>query len=360
MGKQRKPKERDQSPKTDAVSSSSDVFKSLFGDTSAPQDAAVSIFSDTNPYRRKSQELGFAPAESLRGPDDFASEIPDLSGDLKEEEKKKRKRDEKKSRKLDSDSVAEAPVTPLETKKSKKEKAQKPNLASESNGALETDKVENPNLGSESNGEENPNLGLESKKKKKRKRDELEREYEVKKYGAEKEEEKEGEKGLKEKKKVVVGEKRKTVDNVEDMVVSKEGFDDESKLLRTVFVGNLPLKTKKKVLTKEFKQFGEIESVRIRSVPILDTKKPRKEAIIMKQINEAADCVHAYIVFKTEESAQASLSHNMAAVGGNHIRVDRACPPRKKLKGEIGSLYDIKRTVFVGNLPYDVKVTCLC
>ncbi|KAJ0113562.1 hypothetical protein Patl1_03528 [Pistacia atlantica] len=91
-----------------------------------------------------------------------------------------------------------------------------------------------------------------------------------------------------------------------------EGFDDENKLLRTVFVGNLPLKVKKKLLLKEFSKFGEVESIRIRSVPILD-------------------------------------------VGGNHIRVDRACPPRKKLKGEDAPLYDNKRTVFVGNLPFDVK-----
>lgn len=44
-------------------------------------------------------------------------------------------------------------------------------------------------------------------------------------------------------------------------------------------------------------------------------------------------------------------------VGGNHIRVDRACPPRKKLKGDSSPLFDNKRTVFVGNLPFDVKVS---
>ncbi|KAJ6835291.1 RNA-binding protein 34 [Iris pallida] len=44
----------------------------------------------------------------------------------------------------------------------------------------------------------------------------------------------------------------------------------------------------------------------------------------------------------------------MAQVGGNHIRVDMACPPRKKLKGE-PPLYERKKTVFVGNLPFDVK-----
>ncbi|KAL0684965.1 hypothetical protein Bca4012_051813 [Brassica carinata] len=47
-----------------------------------------------------------------------------------------------------------------------------------------------------------------------------------------------------------VGEKRKRADEevADTLVVSKEGFDDESKLLTTVFVGNLPLKAKKKVI----------------------------------------------------------------------------------------------------------------
>ena len=186
---------------------------------------------------------------------------------MKEEEKKKskRKRDKESKEEIsqnpnlvddngdDSDLVAEAP---LEAKKSKKEVTLSPNFGSESN------------LGSVPKGEENPDLGLkdrEEKKKKKRKRDELERQYEAKKFGAVEEEVEE-----KQEKKVVVGVKRKTVDSVEDMVVSNNGFDDESKLLRTVFVGNLPLKIKKKALIKEFKQFGEIESVRIRSVPVLD------------------------------------------------------------------------------------------
>ena len=188
---------------------------------------------------------------------------------MKEEEKKKskRKRDKESKEEIsqnpnlvgddgdDSVLVAEAP---LEAKKSKKEVTLSPNFGSESN------------LGSVPKGEENPDLGLkdreEKKKKKKRKRDELERQYEAKKFGAVEEDEVEE----KQEKKVVVGVKRKTVDSVEDMVVSNNGFDDESKLLRTVFVGNLPLKIKKKALIKEFKQFGEIESVRIRSVPVLD------------------------------------------------------------------------------------------
>ena len=260
MGKLKKSKEvaaKPKSPKTKTktkTKTDTDIFQSLFG---TPQDAAVSIFSSVNPYKRNSNDQsGFAPAESL------ISQNPSL----KEEEKKKskRKRDKESKEEIsqnpnlnddgDSDLVPEAP---LESKKSKKEVTLNPNFGSESI------------LGSVPKGEENPDLGLkdrEEKKKKKRKRDELERQYEAKKFGAVEEDEVEE----KQEKKVVVGVKRKTVDSVEDMVVSNNGFDDESKLLRTVFVGNLPLKIKKKALIKEFKQFGEIESVRIRSVPVLD------------------------------------------------------------------------------------------
>ncbi|CAN6286130.1 unnamed protein product [Urochloa humidicola] len=157
-----------------------------------------------------------------------------------------------------------------------------------------------------------------------------------------------------------VGEKRKAPDDAAAAAAAgaeeddEESFDDETKLLRTVFVGNLPLRTKRKVLTKEFAAFGEIESVRIRSVPLVDSKLTRKGAVLQGKVNELVDNVHAYIVFDDEQSARAALSHNMALFGGNHIRVDMACPPRKKLRGE-GPLYDRKRTVFVGNLPFDVK-----
>ncbi|KAL5550994.1 hypothetical protein UlMin_001170 [Ulmus minor] len=303
MGRLR-PKNAETVPKSDAVSAPpSDIFKSLFGDV-PDENAAVSIFSDNNPFLRKPQEQA-------------AASVGDSN--VVEVKKKKRGKD------------GEAPETPLEAKKSKKEKLEILNKES-------ADWVS----------EKDPILGGDNKKK--RKRDELEKEYEVRKYGG-------GENVEEEEKRLVgkVGTKRKSVDNPEDLMISKEGFDDESKLLRTVFVGNLPLNVKKKALIKEFSKFGEVESVRIRSVPVTDTKKPRKGAVIKKLIPDSADSVNAYLVFKTEESALASLSHNMAVVGEHHIRVDRACPPRKKIKGDSTPLYDHKRTLFVGNLPFDVK-----
>ncbi|QHO34011.1 uncharacterized protein [Arachis hypogaea] len=125
------------------------------------------------------------------------------------------------------------------------------------------------------------------RRERKKKRGELDKEWEERKYSVMVDEEKEA--SLLENGKV--RNKRKLLHNPADIMVSKEGFDDEEKLLRTVFVGNLPLKVKKKTLFKEFKKFSEVESVRIRSVPIQDTQKPKKGAILAKKINDAADRV---------------------------------------------------------------------
>lgn len=354
-------------------SSSSDIFKTLFGDV-IEEDNSYSIFSNSNPFRRKAttvpqttQQSGLV--EAVENPTNAdAEDVNHVS------EPKKRKRSKEKKASSYADSPEEALVKFQEEKILKRKKALKPNLDKSNNvsikddlnsptSELEANEMANnaedkgPNLSSELNGAANSKIdglneggGDGKKKKKKRKRDEIELEYEAKKYGELGEESEGGNLGGK-----IIGEKRKKMDNAAEMLVPKEGFDDENKLLRTVFVGNLPLKVKKKALLKEFRQFGEIESVRIRSVPILDTKTPRKGAILKKKINDAVDSVHAYIVFKTEESANASLTHNMAVIGENHIRVDRACPPRKKMKGESSPLYDNKRTVFLGNLPFDVK-----
>lgn len=52
---------------------------------------------------------------------------------------------------------------------------------------------------------------------------------------------------------------------------TKLGAEEKAKrLLRTIFVGNLPTDVKKKALIREFSQFGPVESARLRSVPLVD------------------------------------------------------------------------------------------
>lgn len=369
----KKSKEKQNQPNNE-TSNSSDIFNTLFGTTSTDSNIA-SLFSDQNPFRRKPNDNNPTATQDpkvdvLEGSVENQTDGVSVSSDSGEAEFKKRKKKDKnvilnsgsvveeggKSKRVDFSKVEESNDGVLDSERKKKGK--KVILGLESVGEHgNEDKGSDPKRVDESNDGvldtgrmEDLDLELKNKKKKKRKRDEIEAEYEAKRYGVVAMEEME--KGIGE---MVVGEKRKKMDNPEDMMVSNEGFDDESKLLRTIFVGNLPLKIKKKVLMKEFGSFGEVESVRIRSVPVADSATPRKAAIIKNKLNDNADSVNAYIVFKSEESAQASLAHNMAMVGGRHIRVDRACPPRKKMKGDNSALYDNKRTVFVGNLPFDVK-----
>lgn len=147
--------------------------------------------------------------------------------------------------------------------------------------------------------------------------------------------------------------KRKRGEAVETM--KTRTYDDEEKLKRTVFVGNLPLKVSKKTIVKEFSQYGSVESVRLRSVPLLDTKIPRKGAIIKGQVNEAINSQHAYIVFEEASHANAALAHNMEEFNGNHIRVDAAHAPHGTVKGNSALSYDHTRSIFVGNIPFDVK-----
>ncbi|XP_031125257.1 nucleolar protein 12 [Ipomoea triloba] len=323
--KSKKPHDKESgkvAPNSDPNPDSSSIFQHLFGEVSANA-ATTSIFSDDNPFRRKPNSSSHTAQQPELESAVAASDVND--SELKKRKKEKKKAEENGGSRFDKEG------------EEKDEDGVRKKLKSVEPGKLDSEVTVN---GKES--------GSERKNKKKRKRDDVEAEYEAKLYGLEKAENA----GIGSGK---VGEKRKKMDNPEDLMVSKEGFDDESKLLRTVFVGNLPLKIKKKTLFKEFSKFGEIESIRIRSVPLADSKVPRKGAVLKKQLNENADGVHAYIVFKTEESAHASLALNMTVVGGNHIRVDRACPPRKKMKGDCGPLYDNKRTLFVGNLPFDVK-----
>lgn len=203
MGKKKSKETKAESQNEESLPQSG-IFTTLFsGDVAEGESSGFSsLFSNDNPFRRKQPEP--------------------------------------KPEEIDNNDEEDT-VSPVKTKKSKKEK-----------------KPKSPDSDSDVEKETNSDV-VETGLRKKRKRDEVESEYETKKYGsAEKKKEKK------------VGEKRKKADEVADTMASKEGFDDESKLLRTVFVGNLPLKVKKKLILKEFSKFGEVESLRIRSVPIVD------------------------------------------------------------------------------------------
>ena len=137
----------------------------------------------------------------------------------------------------------------------------------------------------------------------------------------------------------------KIIEDREDV----ENCPDYEKSRRTIFVGNIPISCGLKAVTKYFSKFGEIESSRMRSVPILGTavddignqQLVKKVCSNKKDFGEQKASYNAYIVFKSMQSAEASLIENNQIYEGRHLRVDKSNPSR----------FDPKLTVFIGSLP---------
>jgi nucleolar protein 12 len=89
------------------------------------------------------------------------------------------------------------------------------------------------------------------------------------------------------------------------------------KLTRTIFVGNLPVTVKAKTLRRRFAEYGSVDSVRLRSVPLdLESKKklPRKAAVIKGSVGTDRGGAKAYVVFEDASAAEAALAANMTEV----------------------------------------------
>ncbi|NXT57189.1 RBM34 protein, partial [Pluvianellus socialis] len=123
--------------------------------------------------------------------------------------------------------------------------------------------------------------------------------------------------------------------------------DDETVDRRTVFVGNLPVSCTVQMLKSLFRGYGQIQSLRFRSlVPAEDTLS-KKLAAIKHKVHPNAKFVNAYVVFKKECDAIKALKENGKEIAsGFHIRVDIASK---------NSSHDNKRSVFLGNLSYDIS-----
>lgn len=118
----------------------------------------------------------------------------------------------------------------------------------------------------------------------------------------------------------------------------------------TIFVGNVPITESIKTVTKFFKSYGEIVSVRLRSVPISGAKVDeagnqnlvRKVCVNSKQFGEQKGSFNAYVRFGDATSATEALQANNSLFGSRHVRVDRVHP----------TLFDPRRSIFLGNLPH--------
>ncbi|XP_062244661.1 RNA-binding protein 34 [Platichthys flesus] len=122
--------------------------------------------------------------------------------------------------------------------------------------------------------------------------------------------------------------------------------EESAKRKRTVFVGNLPISCTKKTLRSLFRSKGSIESIRFRSVVREDPSMSRKVAAIKRKIHPKKQSVNAYVVFTDDEGVAKALESNGTEIEKDfHIRVDRVTD----------SSHDHKRSVFVGNLSFEIN-----
>lgn len=119
---------------------------------------------------------------------------------------------------------------------------------------------------------------------------------------------------------------------------------------RTIFVGNIPITESINSIKHYFSEFGQVESVRIRSVPIAGTAVDehgnqdlvRKVCVNQGKFGEQKGSFNAYIVFKNQNSVKASFAANNRLMGTRHLRIDSLNP----------TLYNPRTSVFLGSLPF--------
>ncbi|XP_030370623.1 nucleolar protein 12 [Scaptodrosophila lebanonensis] len=128
-----------------------------------------------------------------------------------------------------------------------------------------------------------------------------------------------------------------------------EGLDKVKKVrdpaaeAATVFVGNLPINTKRVQLIRLFQPYGTVQSIRLRTAG-------GKQLFKHKQRKNASS-LNAYVLLDSADVAEKALALNGTEFKAKHLRVTPASKAGDGLDGHSNE-GDRKRTVFVGNLKY--------
>ncbi|XP_050357474.1 uncharacterized protein LOC126778119 [Nymphalis io] len=128
----------------------------------------------------------------------------------------------------------------------------------------------------------------------------------------------------------------------------KEAVATEEEIKRTIFVGNVPFSSKcKKEIKKIFSQYGLIETVRIRTVPVKDARVTPKMAVIKNELHPDRSTVNVYVKYADTTSVDKALAANNTVLNDHHLRVSRS--------DTTGAAHDPKCSVFVGNIPFALE-----
>lgn len=144
-------------------------------------------------------------------------------------------------------------------------------------------------------------------------------------------------------KKVVVGKDKDGKVVKKDLSGKLIEGDDLSRIDRTIFLGNVPNTAK----DSDIKAFlgVPIDTIRYRSAGFDTQHLARWIAFAQKRFHEKRDTLVVFVVLKSTDDLQTVLAKNQHVMLDKHIRVD--------LAGSDGKV-DHARSVFVGNLPYDI------
>ncbi|XP_055943174.1 RNA-binding protein 34-like [Argiope bruennichi] len=129
----------------------------------------------------------------------------------------------------------------------------------------------------------------------------------------------------------------------------RKPVESAERLSRTLFVGNLPVRMTRQGLQKLFAPFGSIEACRLRGTVPVKSTIPKKVAAIKSEFHVGQKSCIGYVVFKDAKDAADALSLNGLLVYDHHIVVNPASSSGEK------KTYDEKRSIFIGNLPFDVE-----
>ncbi|CAH0696986.1 unnamed protein product [Spodoptera exigua] len=147
-----------------------------------------------------------------------------------------------------------------------------------------------------------------------------------------------------EKEKPQKGEK-KIAEKAEESGVERSTEDE---IKRTLFVGNVPFSAKcKKEVKKIFSKHGQIETIRIRTVPVKDGRYTPKLAVIKHELHPERTTVNVYIKYASEHSVEKALVENNTVLNDHHLRVSRS--------SSTGAEHDPKCSIFIGNLPFAME-----
>ncbi|XP_076031186.1 uncharacterized protein LOC143019435 [Oratosquilla oratoria] len=152
---------------------------------------------------------------------------------------------------------------------------------------------------------------------------------------------------LKEKKKLTGNDKKlekqkRITESIKNSLPTKHPEAEE----RTIFVGNVGIKTKRKMLAQFFTKYGKVETVRLRNVSVASPNMSKKEAVVKGMFHPKRTSLNAYIRFKDKESVEKALEANGVEFQEHHLIVNKSKKDAQKRP---------ENTVFIGNLPWEAE-----